>query len=882
MNATFVSPRRVAILFRAAAVVLATLVAACGGHIDAPPPGDAGVAGVAPTITQQPTSAAVVVGATATFTVSASGDAPLAYQWQRGGAAIAGATTAGYTTPAAALADSGVVFTVVVSNGAGSVTSADATLSVSTTAPVLTITQQPAALAVVAGASASFSVAGTCSSGALGVHWQRSLASAAFADIAGATAATYTFTTTTADSGAQFRAVLDCGGQGTTPSSAATLTVTVPGTVTLTAVPLVGVSSGLAQTSQAYGIDQVADGSFVFTTGARIQRLSADLSIITPVAGGAIVGSADGAGATASFRSPEGIAHDGAGNLFVADSGNHTIRRIGSDGTVSTIAGLAGANGSSDGTGSAARFNNPVGIALGPDGDLYVADTQNHVIRRVTTGGVVTTYAGSTQGFADGAATAAKFNGPSGIAVAANGDVVVTDFANNRVRRIVRAGNGAGAVETLAGNGTSTASAPDGIGAAAVIGGPSGMVLSGNTVVLQDGNGLLRRIDLATAAVTTVTGARTLGAGNADGTATTARLGGAGGVAVAANGGYLVTNPDVGSLRTVSAGGDVRTVATARAFGIVEGGTGVLAQMPLALFQNNTLNIPQAVTVDPAGNIVLAEGLERDVRRIAPSGAVTLVAGLAGSTGNGVNGVASEAQFRSIGASIASNSAGVLYLADSNSVRRIGTDNAVTTLAGSIATAGAVDGSAATARFGLVAGLAVGPNGDVFACDPINHAVRRIDAAGNVTTYAGVLGQTGSADGPIATARLTFPSSLAFAADGSLLVADAGSIRRVAADGATIATIYTVSGAAAAGRIVLAGDGSIYFGGEVSNLISHNLYKLAPGATTPTVVVGYDPLGPRLGSAPNVTVNTIDDIALLGPHQLVVLTGGQMIAVAVP
>ncbi len=864
-----------------AASVAATclLIAACGGRADAPPPDAGVVAGTAPTITQQPADVAVAVGAPASFSVVADGVAPLAYQWKRGAADIAGATGASYAIPAAAAGDSGAVFTVAVSNTFGSATSGPATLTVTMGAPaVLTITQQPASTSVVAGSSASFSVAGTCSSGTLGIHWQRSSGGAVFADIAGATATTYTFATGIGDSGSMFRAALDCSGQSAATSMAATLTVAAPGATTLTSTPVTGLSTGLAKTSDVYGIDQVADGSFVFTTGSQVQRLSADLSVITLVAGGEIVGSADGVAATASFKFPGGIVHDGAGNLFVTDTGNHTIRRIATDGTVTTIAGMAGVPGSADGTGSAARFSNPVGIALGPDGDLYVADRENHLVRRVTVGGVVTTYAGSTQGYAEGPAAAAKFNLPNGIAVASNGDVIVSDLANDRVRRILRAGNAAGAVETLAGNGTETAPYPDGVGTAAVIKSPSGLVLRGNTVVVRDLGGLLRQIDLATAAVTTITGARTLGPGYADGPLGAARLDGSGGVALAPNGGYLVTYPGVGGIATVSATGDVHTIATSKAFGVVSGGTGVLAQMPLALDAGPFAM--QAVTADPAGNIVLAETV-RDIRRISPSGAVTPVAGLVGSIGNGVDGVGSEAQFVTL-RSLVSNSAGVLYVGDASAVRRIGTDNAVTTLAGSITTSGAVDGNGAAARFSAVSGLAVGPTGDVFVADPFNNAVRRMDAAGNVTTYFGVLGQSGNADGPVATARLTFPSSLAFMPDGSLLVADYGSIRRISADGSSITTIYSVTGAAAAGIIVLAPDGTIYFGGDVSNLFSRGLYKLAPGASTPTVVVAYDNLGPTLGSGADIRVNHISGMALLGPNRLVVLTGGQMITISVP
>ena len=731
---------------------------------------------------------------------------------------------------------------------------------------------------------AAFSVAATCSTGTLGVQWQRSSGGGAFAAIAGATATSYSFSTALGDSGAQFRAALDCGGQSATTSNAATLTVTTPGAVTSTAFPVVG-TTGQAFISQAFGIFQEPAGSFVFTFDLGVKRLSADLGTITPVAGSGTLGTADGAAASASFRDPYGLTQDGAGTIYVADTGNHTIRRIASDGTVSTIAGLAGSTGSTDGTGSAARFNSPYAIALGPEGDLYVADALNHRIRRVTQAGVVTTYAGGVAGFLDGPALAAQFNSPHGIAVAANGDVLVADAQNGRVRRIVRAGNAAGAVETLAGNGTNTGPSPDGVGTAAVIILPSNMNVRGNTLTVLDGAGLLRQIDLVSSAVTTLTGSRTLGGGYADGTPTTARLA-PGGVTGAANGGFMITDPGQGALRGVSATGNVRTIATQSAIGVTLGGTGVLAKMPVGLVTPNNVGQPAAVTVDPAGNVVIAEPLGQDVRRISPAGAITLVAGLTGSGGTGnniVDGIGSEAQFESPGQSIASSSTGVLYVGDLHSVRRIGTDNATTLFAGSRSAAGAVDGDAATARFGnLVAGLAVAASGDVFVADPLNKAVRRIDAAGNVSTYAGALGQAGTADGPIATARLTYPIGLAFAPDGALLVADNGNLRRVAPDGSSISTLFIPTGANAVRNIAVDADGSVYWGGSPNFFTSNGLYKLAPGASAPTVVLPYSINGPTLGSAPAAKVGDIQGLALIGPKQLIVLTNGQIIKVTAP
>jgi sugar lactone lactonase YvrE len=816
-------------------------------------------------ITQQPANLSVLVGQGAAFTVAATGTAPLSYQWQRNGVDIAGATTTTYSLAATALTDSGATFRAVVSNVAGSATSDAATLTVSSAAPVLTISPQPASTSVTAGSSASFAVGGTCSVGTLRVQWQRSNDSGeTWSGITGATATTYSLATVIGDNGARFRAQLDCSGQSGAASSAATLTVTAPGSVTLALLPIVGLRDQ-AQIPSMTGIDQDAAGSFTFITSHAVKRLSADLGTITPVAGGNGTGSADGAGAVASFNSPKALAHDAAGNIYVSDTNNHTIRRIASDGTVTTLAGSAGAPGAVDGTGAGARFASPGGIAIGPDGDLYVSDRDNHLVRRVTTSGVVTTYAGSTPGYLDGAANVAKFNGPAGIAVAANGDVLVADAANNRIRRVLRAGNGAGLVQTLAGNGTGAAGAADGIGVAAVIPFPGGLYVRGNTLTVRDNAGLLRQIDLTTTAVTTLAGSRTLGEGYADGPAATARLRNFGfGITGAPSGGWMVAD-DI-ALRTVSAAGDVRTIAASAALGATPTGVGVLAQMPFGLAVNNG----QAVTVDAAGNVVIADATARLVRRISPTGVVTLVAGLTGGYHGVVDGVGSGAQFADVGISIAQNSAGVLFVGDQYGVRRIGTDTAVSVLTGSTTTFGSVDGDATTARFNRVFGLAVGPGGDVFAGDLT--AVRRINSAGTVTTYAGVLGQGGGADGPIATARFQFPGTLAFLPDGSLYVLErlGGTIRRIAPDGSSVSTL---TGVGLSGTFTVDSAGTLYYGGSSGGLFMQPL-----GGVTTTLI----PAAPSvvLGSSP--AISNINAIAVLGPKQLVILSGSQILKATLP
>jgi DNA-binding beta-propeller fold protein YncE len=250
--------------------------------------------------------------------------------------------------------------------------------------------------------------------------------------------------------------------------------------------------------------------------------------VVSTIAGTAgQIGSTDGTGAAARFDNPQGVALDpSTGHLYVTDSGNDTIRMITPAGVVTTIAGTAGQDGSADGTGAAARVNRPEAIAFDPtNGDLFVADTDNDTIRRITPAGVVTTIAGTAgqSGSTDGTGAAARFFVPQGIAVdPTTGDVFVADSGNDTIRRITPAG----VVTTLAGTAGIVGSA-DGTGAAASFNEPGGIAedpTTGNLFVADGFNDTIRMITSA-GMVTTLAG--TAGqSGSTDGTGAAARFNG--------------------------------------------------------------------------------------------------------------------------------------------------------------------------------------------------------------------------------------------------------------------------------------------------------------------------------------------------------------------
>lgn len=290
-----------------------------------------------------------------------------------------------------------------------------------------------------------------------------------------------------------------------------------------------------------------------------------DQDLVMTLAGSTTSGFADGVGAAARFKEPAGLAADDDGNLYVADYGNHAIRKVTPDGTVTTLAGTA-SFGFADGVGTNARFVYPQDVLYDPAIKcLYVADQNNHAIRKIDLStGNVTTPAGSpsVSGFSDGTGAEARFYNPTGLALGANGDVYVADMTNNRIRRMTRAG----VVTTFAGQATGGNS--DGTVLTASFNGPRRLAIDGigDLFVADIFSRRIRKI----AAGTTVTTLAGSAVGYQDGLGTAAQFNYFGGLAFDGLGTLLVSDSGNHTLRTVSTAGLVGTMFSTTA-GHVDG-----------------------------------------------------------------------------------------------------------------------------------------------------------------------------------------------------------------------------------------------------------------------------------------------------------------------
>ena len=862
-----------------AAILLPLVLTACGG-------GDGGNSGVAPQITTQPLALTGLVGESVQFSVAASGTPAPAFAWlldgttladgalaagRCAGATVSGAATATVTLAALPQACDGATLRARASNGSTpDALSNEVTLTVHSRPQVLTA---PADLRVAAPAAASFSVQAG-GRPAPTIQWQVSTdAGEHWSDVPGATAAQYTIeATSAADNGKRVRAMLS-NVHGSTASNAAQLTVDAitPATLTLVAGNLGGPGSvdgsgaaarfyePAAVARDAAGIVYVAD-----TRNHTIRRITPAGAVDTLAGAAGDRGSSDGIGAAARFDNPMALAVDAAGNIVVADTGNRTIRRITPDGTVSTVAGAAGQSGSADGAAAQARFASPVALAFDAAGRLVVADADNCTLRLVGADGAVSTLSGAAGdcGSTDGPAADARLSFPSALALASDGVLYVADRGNATLRRVAADG----ALTTLAG----VAGEPgttDGNGSAARLGDVAGLAAgAGGSLWLSEAqNGTLRRCTAA-GDVSTVVDYPALGSGDAP------RFNRPGGLAADGSGGVLLADSGNHVLRTVTPGGVVGTLAGAAALSGSSDGAGAAARF----------YAPRGLALDAAGRLLVADTQNHTVRRIAADGSVSTVAGSAGSPGT--------AQLNAP-AAVAADAAGNIYVADvgNHVIRKISAAGAMSVLAGKPGVSGSADGPADAARFFVPYGVAVDGAGNVYVADTGNQLVRRIAPDGTVSTLAGSARAAGSADGAGSAARFNGPSALAF--DGSRLwVADRNgrTLRQVTLDG-SVSTLAgrageagssdgpgTLARFAAPEGLAFDAAGNAY----VADSGNGTVRRVTPGGVVSTVVGTPGRSGVRLGADGRLAEPM--GVAVLGPGRLAIATANGIVRAELP
>jgi sugar lactone lactonase YvrE len=556
----------------------------------------------------------------------------------------------------------------------------------------------------------------------------------------------------------------------------------------------------------------------------RVRRVDTSGNVSTVAGNGTAGFSGDGGLATnAELNWPTGLAVDNVGNLYIADTSNDRVRKVSAGGIISTVAGNGIVGFSGDGGPAVnAELNFPAGLAA-KGGNLYIADAGNNRIRKVGSSGKISTVAGNgIQGFSGdgGPATSAELAGPWGVALHA-GNLYIADLANHRIRKV----DSSGKISTVAGNGAEGFSGDGGPATEAMLAWPYsvGVDGSGNLYIADSAEQRVRKVNTS-GTISTFAGNGTAGFSGDGSAATNAQLGPAD-VASDGNGNFYIADTFNERIRKMDASGIVSTVAGKGTYGFSgDGGPATNAEFKL----------PYAVAVDSHGNLYIADTFNERIRKVDTSGIISTVAGRAGAGYSGDGGPATQAKLRNpIG--VAVDGSGNLYIADQNNnrIRKVDTSGIISTFArtkgvscvavdgaGSVYfcdpshhrllkqdTSGTLStvagngqlgfsgdgGPATSAKLSSLAGVAVDNAGNVYISDstpiylglqPANDRVRRVDPSGIISTVAGTgkVGFTGDG-GPAHDAELAFPNGLALDSNGNLYITDTaiGRIRKVTA-----------------------------------------------------------------------------------------------------
>jgi sugar lactone lactonase YvrE len=512
--------------------------------------------------------------------------------------------------------------------------------------------------------------------------------------------------------------------------------------------------------------------------------------VLTRVAGTARPGfSGDGGPATSAQISTghsgallNGVAVDAIGNLYFADSGNNRIRRVTPSGIISTYAGDGTQGYSGDGdVATRAQLNNPQGVAVDSAGNLYIADSFNYRVRRMTPNGIISTFAGTgAQGYSGdgGLATEALLVQPTDVAVDTVGNLYIADVGAQRIERVTPGG----IISTVAGNGTRGFSGDGGPATSAQLAYPSAIALdaTGNLYIVDSANQRVRQV-MKNGTIRTYAGDGTQGYSGDGGPATSAQLSPRG-VATDGTGGLLI-GTFLNRIRRVSPGGMISTAAgNGTSFFSSDGGPATLAQID-----------PDGVAVDAAGDLYICDLSNNRIRRVTPSGIISTVAGSGSQGYSGDGGPATSAQLARPN-DVAVDSMGNLYIADTlnHRLRRVTPNGTISTLAGDGTPGYSGDGGSATsAQLSSPKGVAVDVQGNVYVADTGNVRIRRITSGGVITTIAGSGASGYSGDnGPATSAQFSSPSGVAVDAAGNIYVADTTNLRvRRVTPGGIVSTV---------------------------------------------------------------------------------------------
>ncbi len=576
-----------------------------------------------------------------------------------------------------------------------------------------------------------------------------------------------------------------------------------------------------AQLNSPAGVAVDNLGNLFIADGHRIRKVDSSGTISTVAGTGERGFGGDGGPAVqAQLASPPAVAVDGAGNLYIADSGNNRIRMVDSTGTISTVAGTGERGfGGDGGPATEAQLNSPTGVALDGAGNLYIVDRNNHRIRKVDSSGVISTIAGTGErGFGGdgGPATEAQLNLPTGVAADAAGNLFITEDSDRRIRMV----DFSGTISTIAGTGERGFGGDGGPAVDALLGSPSGVALDaagnlfiadwlnyrirkvdssgvistiagpgesgdggpavdallrfprdvalddlGNLYIAEDSDHRIRKVD-SLGVISTIAGTGERGFGGDGGPAVQAQLNTPRGMAVDGAGNLYIADTHNNRIRMVDFSGTISTIAGTgeRGFG-GDGGPAVQAQ----------LNIPRGMAVDGAGNLFIAEPGNHRIRKVDSAGVITTVAG-AGERGfGGDGGPATEARLN-FPVDVTLDGAGNLFIADLGNlrIRKVDSSGTITTVAGAGERGfGGDGGPAVQAQLASPYGVAVDSAGNLYIADSRNHRIRKVDSSGVISTIAGT-GERGFGGdgGPATAARLDAPFDVTLDGAGNLYIAD--------------------------------------------------------------------------------------------------------------